>query len=180
MTINEAKVLLDSNNISFSELNFHTVSESRLYKSPFSYLKNAGKHQVKALVVSSNNKHKNIELQFVDENNNGNYTFVDLYFGEYFYELFDCQEEFLHRSIIDEINSIISNNVIVIVSNNLSKGKWCGDAIFDKTENDGFGLPGFKRAMPRINKKKGLLAKLFGSKMQYEIFDWNTYQCVIK
>ena len=180
MTFDAAKMLLEENNISFSELHFDSVAEFRLHISPFAYTKNAGTYPVKALVITSNNNHKNIELQFIDENNDGNYTFVDLYFGEYFFELFDCQEEFLQQSITDEIKSVISNEVIVIVANDLKKGKWIGDQIFDKNEKDGFGLPGFEKTMQRLNKKKGFVAKLFGSKTQYEIYDWNSYQCMIK
>ena len=180
MTIDEAKTLLDLNNIPFSELHFNTVTEFRRHISPFAYLKDAAESQVNVLVISSNNTHKNIELQFIDDNNDGNYTFVDLYFGEYSFELFDCQEEFLQESIMDEINSIVSNDIVVIVSNDLTKEKWRGDKIFDKTENDFFGLPGFERAMRRINKRKGFFSKIFGSKIQYEIFDWNTYQCIVK
>ena len=180
MTLGEAKTLLDKNNILYSELHFSNVAEFRLHISPFACLKNAGANQVIVLVVSSNNDHKNVELQFIDENNDGEYTFVDLYFGEYFYELFDCQEECLKQSIVDEINSIISNNTVVIVANDLRKEKWYGASIFNKQEKDGFGLPGFEKAIQRINKKKGLIAKLFRSKMQYEIYDWNTYQRIEK
>ena len=180
MTINEAKALLDLNHIPFSEVHFNTVAEFRTHISPFTYLKNAEEYQVKVLVATSNNKQKNIELQFIDECNDGNYTFVDLYFGEYFYELFDCQKEVLRQAIIDEINSIILNNVIIIVSYDLSKEKWCGDVIFDKTKNDVLGLPYYEKVLRQIKEKKRFFSKLFGSKMQYEIFDWNTYQCIIK
>lgn len=145
MTFDKAKALLEENNVSFSELYFDSVAEFRLHISPFAYTKNAGAYPVKVLVISSNNNHKNIELQF-----------------------------------IDEIKSIISNDVIVICANDLIKEKWISDQIFDKKETDGFGLPGFERAMQRINKKKGLVANLFGSKTQYEIYDWNSYQCIIK
>ena len=180
MTLNEAKILLDENNIVYSELHFDSVAAFRLHLSPFANLKNAGLGSVVLLEISSNNHHKNIGLQFVDKNNDGNYSFLDLYFGQYFYELFDCQEEFLPRSIIDEIETIVSNDCMIIVTNDLKKGKWVSDQIFDKKETDGFGLPGFEKAMKRIHEKKNWIAKLFGFKMQYEIYDWNTYQCIIK
>ncbi|MBE5815737.1 MAG: hypothetical protein E7320_11155 [Clostridiales bacterium] len=179
MTLDAAKALLKENHISFSELHFDSVAEFRMHLSPFAYTENAGECPVKALVVASNNNHKNIELQFVDENNCGNYSFVDLYFGEYFFELFDCPEECLQQSIVDEIKRIISNEVIVIVANDLKKGKWVGDQIFAKNEKDGLGLPGFERTMQRLNKKKGFVAKIIGTKTQYEIYDWNSYQCMI-
>ena len=182
MTFDAVKMLLEENNISFSELHFDSDAEFRLHISPFAYIKNAGTYPVKALVITSNNNHKNIELQFIDENNDGNYTFVDLYFGEYFFELFDCQEEFLQQSITDEIKSIISNEVIVIVANNLKRKSWLGNACFDLNDNDDdwFGKAGFERAMQRIQKPKGIISKLLKSSKQYEIYDWNSYQCIIK
>jgi len=85
----------------------------------------------------------------------------------------------LQQSIVDEIKRIISNEVIVIVANDLKKGKWVGDQIFAKNEKDGLGLPGFERTMQRLNKKKGFVAKIIGTKTQYEIYDWNSYQCMI-
>lgn len=180
MTLDEAKALLEENHISFSELHFNSVAEFGVHLSPFAYTKNAGACPVKVLVISSNNNHKNIELQFVDENNNGSYSFVDLYFGEYFFELFDSREECLQQAIVDEIKKIISNEVIVIVANDLKKGKWIGDQFFDKNEKDGRGLPGFERTMQRLNKEKGFVAKIIGSRTQYEIYDWESYQCMIK
>ena len=39
---------------------------------------------------------------------------------------------------------------------------------------------GMVNAMTRIHRKKSLLARIFGTKIQYEIYDWNSYQCVIK
>lgn len=180
MTLEEAKVLLNTNKIPFSELTFNNVIEFRKHISPFANLKNAADCSVKVLVVLSNNKHKNIELQFIDENSDGNYIFVDLYFGQYFYELFDCQNNILQQSIIDEINSIISNDISIIAANNLTKKTWFSIQIFDKKENDGFGILGYEKAIKRINEKKRFFSKLFGRKMQYEIYDWNTYQCIIK
>lgn len=179
MTLSEAKELLIKNNIEFSEIYFSSISEFCLYLTP--YMTNRDdKIQVIALIIKSNNNKKHLSLEFIDENNNGNYTFYDLYFGQYFYELFDCEEEILGKSVLDEINRVISNNVVVIVVNDLKNGKWLGDSIFDKNENDGFGLPGFENAMKRIEKPKNFFSKLKRSKKQYEIYDWHSYQCIVK
>lgn len=181
MTLDKVIAILDAHNIYFSKLHFNNVADFRLHMSPFAYLKNAGANPVSVLCIPSNNGHKNIELQFIDKENDGNYTFVDLYFGEYFYELFDCQEECLEQSIMDEITGIISNDVIVIVANDLKNKRWYSSQIFDKKEKDGFGLPGFERAMQQISKRrKKFFPNPFKSKMQYDIYDWNTYQCIVK
>lgn len=72
----------------------------------------------------------------------------------FFYELFDCQEEFLQQTIMDEIKNIVSNDFIIIVAHDLKKAKRFSDQIFDKKETDGFGVPEFEKAMKRIHKKR--------------------------
>jgi hypothetical protein len=54
--------------------------------------------------------------------------------------------------------------------------------IFDRNDfdDDFFGEMGYQKTMRRIQKRKGCLARLFNVKRQYEIYDWNSYQCIIK
>ncbi len=178
MTLDEVKELLRDNNIPYQISEFQNESEYWQHLSLFPFTKNAKPCKVIALIINSENGKKNIELQFKE--GGGTFYFVDLYFGEYSYELFDYKKELLRQTVIDEINYIISNNVIIIVTNDLKKQKWCGDAVFDKKGNDGSGLEDFEKAMKWINRKKDFFTKFFKSKMQYEIYDWNTYKCIVK
>jgi len=180
MTLDEAKTLLNLNGIPFGELHFGSLKEFRLHMSPFDSSEEAEPYAIRVLVICSRNGHKNIELQFADKNNDGSFTFIDLYFGQYFFELFDCEEELLPQSIVDEIEGIMSGSIVVIVCNDLKKRRWYGDAIFDKRDNDGFGLPGYEKAMRKIEAKKTLAQMIRRTKRQYEIFDWNTYRLVVK
>ena len=180
MTLIEGKRLLDSNNIPFSELRFNNTADYWLYKNPLANTEKADKNPVTLLVVSSNNQKKNIELLFADENNDGNDTFIDLYFGQYFYDLleyedFDCEED-LQQAIVNEINRVMKNDIIVVAKEVRKKAVFHMLAFYDKKEN----IPGIENMMKEINKKKGLFAKLFGPKTQYEIYDWNSYQCIVK
>jgi hypothetical protein len=62
------------------------------------------------------------------------------------------------------------------------KGRfWIADMCFDRndTEDDLFGEAGFQKAMRRFQKRKGLFGKMFQRQRQYEIYDWNSYQCII-
>ena len=178
MTLNEVKNLLTEQNISFSEQCYPSVGEYYRHLSPFANLKNAPEYRVMVLVILSRNGHKDIELQFVERGDG--YEFEDLYFGAYSYELFGCLEADLPQFLVEEIADIMADDVVVITVNDLKKKKWRGDAVYSKKENDAFGLPGLKRAMTRIHGKKSLLSDILGSKIQCEIYDWNTYQCVIK
>ena len=101
-------------------------------------------------------------------------------FGDYGFEMFDYNEEMLANDLLDHIKEIQSGNFTVIVANNLKSKSWIGDACFNLNDDDAFGKAGFERAMKRIKKTKGLISKLLKSSKQYEIYDWNSYQCMIK
>lgn len=179
MILDDAKVLLTENNIPFEMVEYENEKAYWHHTMLFPYTKNAKPCKVLVFVVKSNNGEKNIELQFNE--NNGALYFEELRFGGHCFELFDIQEEILAETLIDNIVQIQKGKVTVIEANNLNKRCWSGDAIFDiDDEDDVFGKRGFEKAILHIQKPKGLLSKIFGSKMQYEIYDWNTYQSIVK
>lgn len=145
----------------------------------FSVYEKAEFRKVKVIVVKSNTARQNIELQFIETN--GIFVFKDLYFGDYCFEFFDVRKEILATELISTVNKIQKGKTIVIVANNLKKKRWIGDAIFDlNNDDDLFGKHGYEKAMQRINKPRKLFGKLFKSKVQYEIYDWNSYRCIVK
>ena len=179
MTLDDAKVLLSENNISLEVDEYENEKEYWHHTMLFPYTKNAKNCKVFAIVIKSNNGKKNIELQFNE--NNGVFFFEELRFGGYCFELFDIKEGILVETLIDDIVQIQKGNLTVIEANNLNKRCWSGDAIFDlDDEDDVFGKSGLEKAILHIKKPKGLLSKIFGSKMQYEIYDWNIYQSIVK
>ena len=179
MTLDDAKVLLSENNISFKVDEYENEKEYWHHTMLFPYTKNAKNCKVFAIVIKSNNGKKNIELQFNE--NNGVFFFEELRFGGYCFELFDIKEGILVETLIDDIVQIQKGNLTVIEANNLNKRCWSGDVIFDlDDEDDVFGKSGLEKAILHIKKPKGLLSKIFGSKMQYEIYDWNIYQSIVK
>ena len=179
MTLNEAKILLSENNIAFDVREFENETAYWCHVSMFPYTKNAKPCKVIALIIRSNNGRKDIELQFNAVDND--FHFEELWFGSYCFEIFDVNEEMLADDLLDRIKEIQSGNFIVIVANNLKKKTWLGDACFERNENDdAFGQSGFEKAMKRIRKPKGPISKLFRTQKQYEIYDWNTYQCIVK
>ena len=179
MTLNEAKTLLSENNINFDICEFENEASYWHHRTLFPYTKNASKCKVIALIIASNNKKRNVELQFNEANNE--FRFEELSFGDYCFEMFDCNEEMLADDLLERIKEIQSGNFIVIVANDLKNKRWLGDACFDPNDDDDiFGRQGLEKAMARINKKKGFLARLFKSRTQYEIYDWNNYQRIVK
>ncbi len=178
MTLTEAKELLIQNDITFEVLEFETEAEYWLHATSFPYTKNAKSCKVIAIIIKSKNEKKNIELQFNDVD--GESYFEELRFGDYCYEMFDYNEEMLSDDLINYILEIMQGNLRVINLTDLTKKRWLADACFDLNDDDAFGEVGFQKAMKRIEKPKSFLSKLKRSKKQYEIYDWNTYQCIIK
>ena len=55
------------------------------------------------------------------------------------------------------------------------------EAIYLDDDDDAFfGRQGFEQAIQRIRQPKGFISKLLKSKLQYEIYNWNTYDCIVK
>ena len=179
MTLNDAKILLSENNIEFNVCEYENEAIYWHHRMLFPYTKNARNCKVTTLVMASKNKEKNIELQFNDVGRN--FCFEELSFGDYCFEMFDCNEEMLADDLLDRIKEIQSGNFVVIVVNDLKKKSWLGDACFDlNDDDDAFGRHGFEKALEQIHKPKGLISRLFRTQKQYDIYDWNTYQCIVK
>lgn len=178
MTLEEAKALLSKNGISFELREFQSEAEYWRHTTLFPYTRNAKPCKVIAIIIQSKNAKKNIELQFnaVDDN----YHFEELYFGEYGYEEFDVGEEYLADDLLEQIYEIKSGSFIVISVNDIRKKRWLGDVCFDLSDDPVFGKSGLEKAVERIQKPKGFLARMLKSVKQYEIYDWNTYRCIIK
>ena len=179
MTLNAAKKLLSENNIVFDVCEYENETAYWHHRALFPYTKNARNCKVATLIIASNNKKKSIELQFNDMGNG--FRFEELSFGDYCFEMFDYNEEMLSDDLLDRIKEIQSGSFVVIIVNDLKNRRWLGDACFDLNDNDdAFGRQGFEKAIEWINKSKRLLSRLFRTQKQYEIYDWNTYQCIVK
>lgn len=179
MILEDAKLLLVENNISFETVEYRDEKEYWHHTMLFPYTKNAKSCKVIGIIIKSNNGKKDIELQFNESD--GEFKFEELRFGDFCFEFFDVLEEMLAEELISNINEIREGKIAVIVANNLRKKRWIGDAIFDLSDDDdAFGKAGYDKAIQRIHKPYGFFGELFKSKIQYEIYDWNSYQCIIK
>lgn len=179
MTLDEAKVLLSENNIPFELCEFHNEAEYWCRTILFPDTKNAKACKVIAIIIRSNNGKKNIELQF---NAVGDvFCFEELWFGDYAFEMFDYNEDMLADDLIRNILEIKQGKLIIIVRNDIRKKRLLADVCFDLSDEDNaFGELGFQKALQRIKRPKGLFSKLRRVKEQYEIYGWDSYQCIVK
>ncbi|MBR3738533.1 MAG: hypothetical protein IKN26_07340 [Eubacterium sp.] len=148
-----------------------------IYKFPD--LKDSSDCSVKALVLPCKNKHKNIELQFNEIN--GEYVFVEMLFGDFCFEMYDCPEEILLNEIMRVIYQVFSDLIAIIVQNDIKNKKWIGDDCYYLIEDDPvFGEPGFFNALSRIQRPQNPFEKMFSNKREYEIYSYSSYQSIIK
>ena len=180
MTLSQAKELLKSNSIPFTEIEFLNEADFFNHILEFPYTKKAKENKFYALVIQSNNQKKHIELEF--EEKNGEYVFWDLWFGDFCFEYFSGNAEEDCSYLIEEIERIMKGSCTIINVTNAVTKRWIADAQFDRNDvdDDQFGELGFQKAMKRILKTKTLFERLFCFNRCYEIYDWNSYERIIK
>ena len=179
MTLTDAKILLEKRRIPYQTAKYESEAEYWRHLMRFPYTRNSRKCKITALVIPSVNGMKDIELQFSPLR--GEYVFDELYFGDFGFDLSNYDPDLLEVDILEIIGQIVDGKMAVIVSNDLKRKRWLGDARFDLTDDDNvFGAPGFREAVAKIEKPKTLWQKLTGQQKQYEIYDWRTYRRVIK
>lgn len=176
MTLSEVKELLNNNHIKFNQSEFENQKEFLNHISAFQYTKYSNPNKIIVLIIESNNGHTNIELEFEYDNNG--FIFIDLFFGEYCCEMFDTLNNFLPEEILTCIHDFMSGKFSIITINDIKNKRWLSDMCFDL--NDEEDKVNFEKRIKKIRKSKGHISKLFKFKTQYEIYDWNTYQCIIK
>jgi hypothetical protein len=152
-------LILTENDFVFKVSEFEDEATYWHHTMLFPYTKNARNCKVLALIITSNNGKKNIELQFnaVDDD----FLFEELRFGDFCFEMFDYKEEMLADDLLDRIKEITNGNFTVIIKNDLKNKKWLADACFDlDDDDDAFGRQGFEQAIQRIRQPKGFISKL--------------------
>lgn len=179
MRLTEVEKLLKENNIPFTL----TVKSCRQYVRKRGLLGKRQELRVYALFTIPNPNHeKNIEIIFEDDSEN--LKFSDLKFGEYDYEMFCLEEEDLLQDVLKEIKDIQSGKVWVIRATDAKTGVWFFDEIFydgdENDEDDWNDMDDLYKIISRIRKPKSLWSKITGRSSCYEIYNWDTYEKIIK
>ena len=179
MTIENVMRELERNDIYFSVRDYEKEEDYLKHVYLFPNAKNPNNCKVRTLVVKCPNGHKNVELQFNDED--GEYVFNEMLFGEYCFELFDTDDEYLIDEILSNIFQIISEQLVIIIKNDLDKKRWVSDACYSLNDEDKtYGEPAFLKALEKIERPKNSIEKKISTKKQYEIYSFNSYQCIIR
>ena len=170
MLMNEAKNLLLANHIEFQE---QAYKNETAFLCNLDYLCPIGRPcAVAALTIPCKNGHKNISLQFNEEDDC--FRFEELWFGDYSFELFDLNEEALQDKLLPTIADILEGKIVVITAQNLKNRRWLWDGYCYKDDT------WYEKRLHRIEKPNDFWARLLHSQTKYEIYDYYDYRCITK
>lgn len=182
LTLCAAKALLAEHQIQFDLIEYpnaasywkHAMRDVDLRRAP------AGKTVV--LVVRSNNGEKHIELEFRAES--ADFVLQTARFGEYVWVLTEENDQTgadVADQLLQFIRKVESGDWVVVVTYDTTHQKWLETACFDRhTADTDIGEPAFQKKRAEIEKPAGFFAKLFRVRMEYEIYDWNSFRRVEK
>lgn len=182
LTLCAAKALLAEHQIQFDLIEYpnaasywkHAMRDADLRRAP------AGKTVV--LVVRSNNGEKHIELEFRAES--ADFVLQTARFGEYVWVLTEENDQTgadVADQLLQFIRKVESGDWVVVVTYDTTHQKWLETACFDRhTADTDIGEPAFQKKRAEIEKPAGFFAKLFRVRMEYEIYDWNSFRRVEK
>lgn len=176
MTLREVQLLLDQNGIIY-----HVITEPNraafYQKKGFSSSDDTGAFHL--LTIPNPNHSKAIELIFMD--NSSDAEFYDLEFGGYGYDMWGWKEEDLAQELLDEIKTILNGRAYVIFATNAETGKRITDRLYcDMEDPEWKDMHSFQKAVARIKKPKSWWRKRIRRTNIYEIFNWNSYEKVVK
>ena len=177
MKLIDVKKLLDDNGYTYTQT--IVLSRADFYRQKgFNPSENTGAFVL--LSINNPNHTKNIELIFGDDSDNPD--FYDLEFGGFWYEMFGCLDEELPEYLLVEIQRIIQGNSYIIFATDAKKnGRWFFDAIYyDLPDEEMNCMDSFHNTLSKIKSPKSLWRKLIGRTDIYEIFNWTSYEKIVK
>lgn len=179
MRLTEVQKLLKENNIPFTL----TVESCQEYVRK--RVLSAGKLELRAyslLTIPNPNHEKNIEIFFKDDSENP--EFSDLEFGGFDYEMFHWEEEDLPQDLLNEIKAIRSGKEWIVCATIAKNGVWLFDKLFwdgdENDEDDWNNMDDLYKTISKIRKPRSLWSKITGRTRCYEIFNWNSYEKIVK
>jgi hypothetical protein len=114
------------------------------------------------------------DLCFDFHESKGDLVLWNMYFGGYDYEWFNYRPP-----VAEEIDRVLGDGITVIrwskvraVPHGICSAYWISD---DPEEDDSLELA---EAVARLRKKAAKGAWLFGKEGRFEVYSWNTYECI--
>ena len=127
MKLIDVKKLLDDNGYKYTQ----TIVPSRAEfyrKKGFSPSEDTGAF----VLLSIPNPNHQIDIQIIFNDATENSDSSDLEFGGYWYELFDCEENYVAQELLTEIQRILNGNTHIIFASTVKKGMhWRWDGKYD-------------------------------------------------
>lgn len=176
MKLSEVKLLLEESRYNY-ELTI-VPSRSEFYRSKGLYpTEDIGAFYV--ITIPNPNHKMDIQIIFMDDAEDSD--FYNLEFGGYWFELFDCPEELLKDTLLNEIQDIINGRIYLIVGKDYQKDRWFFDHRFDDSlEEENNSMEAFYKNVKKINTPKNWWQKLTQKVYSYEIYNWYNYEKVVK
>lgn len=177
MKLTEVKRLLDDNSYAYTQTVIPSRAEFYRQKGFHPSIDNGA---FTLLTISNPNHEKYIQIIFNDATENPD--FHDLEFGSFWYELFDCEKEYLAQELLTEIQRIIDGSTYVICASIVKKGihwNWNG-VYYDLPDDEMNSMDVFRNTVSKIKAPKNCWKRLTGKTDIYEIFNWTNYEQIIK
>lgn len=162
MRLDEVKILLDKNGIPY-ELTFEQPRDTPL-----------------KLTISNPNHPKDVNIIFCDGTENP--VFYDLEFGGYWFDMFGCKEDEAGQYLIDSIQEILEGEFWIIYSKYVRKGvPFNLSALYwDSSDEEWNNMDALRKTVAKIKAPKRWWKKLAGKTEIYEIFNWTSYERIVK
>ena len=177
MTIEHVKSMLMERRIPFLIFDYDNEEEYLKHVHKYPELKYAQPCRVKVIVIECFNGYKNLEIQFNEED--GEFLFIELLFGEYCFDMYENQNEFTPNDLMYNIHQVLSEQLAIIVKNDIKRERWISDDCYVLNDDDPiFGEPAFFAAVGYINRPHRFYESLKSPRYQFEIYTANSYQCI--
>ena len=177
MKLIDVKKLLDDNYYTYTQT--IVSSRAKFYRQKgFNPSEEAGAF----VLLSIPNPNHQIDIQIIFNDATENSDFSDLEFGGYWYELFDCEENYVAQELLTEIQRILNGNTHIIFASTVKKGMhWRWDGKYDDLPDAEMNsMDAFHKTVKKIKSPKSWWRRLTRRTDMYEIFNWTSYEKIVK
>ena len=177
MKLIDVKTLLDENGYTYTQTIVPSRAEFYRQKG-FNPSEEAGAF----VLLSIPNPNHQIDIQIIFNDATENSDFSDLEFGGYWYELFDCEENYVAQELLTEIQRILNGNTHIILASTVKKGMhWRWDGKYDDLPDAEMNsMDAFHKSVKKIKSPKSWWRRLTRKTDMYEIFNWTSYEKIVK
>lgn len=178
MTVAELEALLSAKGLAVTRHDFATERDYYVFRGW--NLRHAKDHPV--TLLTAENPHHAKHLYFDFHPQNGQPCLYDMDFGDYSYELFimDVPDEGGLEWLGEMVEEVLRGDIHVINRTNARTGRWEADACFIRSDDPYMdNMEEYAAALARIRKRDASRFHPFGRNTKYEIYSWDSYECIV-